>query len=605
MKINRGMLRAIAIVALGLWGVTARAQDVSQLLQQNWTWNQQVAWYEASQGSRLVPLSWLQALELAGPGQQPFLSDEHIDALRYIPRTMATQPNMRLPLGFTIDYRDDENLSFTKLRWKDGQGRFERWVGMTCAACHTTKINYNGKSMTVDGGTTLADFQAFIEHLNDALRATRDEAPRFARFAKAVLGAEDNEPNRKMLKNALASLIGTQERLAKVNQTDLRYGFGRLDAVGNILNKIAFLASPDAKPNPSDAPVSYPFLWGTPQHDFIEWNLVAKNEKKLGLEIGALARNTGEIIGVFADVVPKKHPILLSGFVSSADVENLVGHEHLLKSLRPPKWPDSVFGAPDKAKVDEGRNLFATYCKDCHTPLSRTDVSPVKVNKSKINLPNGNFGPLGTDPWMACNAIQFKGPSGILKDMKDLDGVVLGDEAPLINMLGAVAREVLLGQKDVVIAAGVSGLLGYHPLPKPAPPPGAFPAPAAPPVVLSEKERRKRECASLPPAEQEKLLVYKGRPLNGIWATAPYLHNGSVPTLYDLLLPPGQRPPKFNVGTREFDPRNVGYIATPRPDSTFEFDTKKEGNSNAGHDYLPSGFTEDQRRALVEYMKTL
>src|SRR6185436_6644521 len=94
------------------------------------------------------------------------------------------------------------------------------------------------------------------------------------------------------------------------------------------------------------------------------------------------------------------------------------------------------------------------------------------------------------------------------------------------------------------------------------------------------------------------VLAYKGRPLTGVWATPPYLHNGSVPTLYDLLLPPAQRPPTFMLGTREFDPVNVGYVTeqTPEnrslwPEKPFEFKARdalgKEipGNSNAGHDY--------------------
>src|SRR5690606_24698234 len=69
-------------------------------------------------------------------------------------------------------------------------------------------------------------------------------------------------------------------------------------------------------------------------------------------------------------------------------------------------------------------------------------------------------------------------------------------------------------------------------------------------------------------APYQSLLSYKARSLNGIWATAPYLHNGSVPSLYDLLLPkkrPGDpeegeyRPDEFMVGSREFDPVKVGF----------------------------------------------
>jgi len=115
------------------------------------------------------------------------------------------------------------------------------------------------------------------------------------------------------------------------------------------------------------------------------------------------------------------------------------------------------------------------------------------------------------------------------------------------------------------------------------------------------------------------LLAYKGRPLSGIWATAPYLHNGSVPTLYDLLLPPKDRPPSFPVGTREFDPIRVGFvtrgpdgkIAQPSTENSFVLRTRDDagrvidGNSNAGHDYGNAALTDTERWELVEYLKGL
>ena len=62
-------------------------------------------------------------------------------------------------------------------------------------------------------------------------------------------------------------------------------------------------------------------------------------------------------------------------------------------------------------------------------------------------------------------------------------------------------------------------------------------------------------------------LAYKVRPLNGIWATPPYLHNGSVPNLYALLSPVAERPKTFYLGHRDYDPVCVGYqiAATAAP----------------------------------------
>ena len=143
------------------------------------------------------------------------------------------------------------------------------------------------------------------------------------------------------------------------------------------------------------------------------------------------------------------------------------------------------------------------------------------------------------------------------------------------------------------------------------------------------------------------LFVYKGRPLNGIWATAPYLHNGSVPNLYELFLPSSCedkegrrlkegttcRSETFTVGSRELDTDKVGFKQLDKgkyPDLVF--DTSLLGNSNKGHEYavgvtpiikqdkdgnavrgadgefareyLPA-ITDDERWALVEYLKTL
>ena len=108
-------------------------------------------------------------------------------------------------------------------------------------------------------------------------------------------------------------------------------------------------------------------------------------------------------------------------------------------------------------------------------------------------------------------------------------------------------------------------------------------------------------------------LAYKVRPLNGIWATPPYLHNGSVPNVYALLSPVAERPRTFYLGHREYDPVNIGYRYDELAGG-FMFDTTIRGNHNTGHEFnddktnkgvIGSGLKPDERRALIEYLKTL
>ena len=164
-------------------------------------------------------------------------------------------------------------------------------------------------------------------------------------------------------------------------------------------------------------------------------------------------------------------------------------------------------------------------------------------------------------------------------------------------------------RKDIL--AKIKDISYFDLRPSPQAPGQASAEPPAPdasqPLRDDARAARFKRCMT----DTNPVLAYKGRPLTGIWATPPYLHNGSVPTLYDLLLPPGERPASFYLGSREFDPDKVGYVTAQSADNNFLYRTRDEagrfidGNSNAGHDYGNATFTEEQRRALVEYMKGL
>jgi hypothetical protein len=116
---------------------------------------------------------------------------------------------------------------------------------------------------------------------------------------------------------------------------------------------------------------------------------------------------------------------------------------------------------------------------------------------------------------------------------------------------------------------------------------------------------------------------YRARPLNGVWATAPYLHNGSVPSLYWMLMPAAERPTQFCLGARDFDPKHVGLTVTTscaKGETLFSVTAPDgsavNGNSVLGHSLegtpgpgkpgvIGRLLTDEERFDLIEYLKTL
>lgn len=114
-----------------------------------------------------------------------------------------------------------------------------------------------------------------------------------------------------------------------------------------------------------------------------------------------------------------------------------------------------------------------------------------------------------------------------------------------------------------------------------------------------------------------KTAGYANMPLDGLWARAPYLHNGSVPTLRDLLKKSEDRPRRFYRGDDAYDFQNVGFSSPiptddlPQPTMRLEsgrilvlLDTRSPGNGNTGHEY-GTDLVDEDKAALLEYLKTL
>ena len=307
------------------------------------------------------------------------------------------------------------------------------------------------------------------------------------------------------------------------------------------------------------APVSYPFLWNAPRLEWVQWNGAVQNP---------IGRNDGEVLIVFghAEATVKGDDVLIR---SSGKIRNLVDLEEWTKTLTPPRWPVEILGAIDRSKADRGRLIYRKAgCVNCHADeLPYPESSPNKYGKTFIKVARTPLAELKTDPVMAENFLSRTAKTG-----------------KFVRLFGG-APEVPAWQ---MVYMGLVKLVE-----------GDLPAAGLSPEQMLEATGYRETVI---PAKED-LLGYKSGPLAGIWSTAPYLHNGSVPSLFQLLLPPERRDKVFHVGSREFDPKYVGFQAGPSP-GTFEFRTDVPGNANSGHSY-GTDLADDDRWALVEYLKTL
>lgn len=537
--------------------------DNTVYLDQNWSNQDRQYFYFTDQGSRFISYDIFINLE---QGSSDILFRDPGNMLRfgYIPVPASALNPDGLPIGFT---------------------RAENQVGFTCAACHTQQIKYDGKFIRIDGGQSFADFLLFRSELEAALNATLKDPEKLLRLVNRIKGVQSTSQQKNEVVDRLKREHKWLKDYNRRNHSETKYGYSRLDAFGAILNKGLYLTGAIDNFNPPNAPTSYPYLWDTPQHDYVEWNGSQSNS-----DVGALARNIGEVIGVFGRITPNTKRWLFfldGGYPSSIQAGNLRKLEMTVSKLESPLWPES-FPPIDLNLADKGRPLYETYCLSCHQDIDRSDPDRhIKVRMSTLDK-------IQTDPLMARNALQYEGRTGIFagKPRFYTVGGIMGETAPALYVVNNIMVGVLKNNPlQVLLAQRDAGKLGHEDMIH------------QPKYVNGQIIEQGMEVS------ERALLAYKSRPLNGIWAGAPYLHNGSVPNLYQLLLPAAKRDKQFYIGSLEFDPVNVGYVTESVPDA-FLFDTTIPGNSNSGHEYgtgydgLPQ-LTEAEIRALIEYMKTL
>jgi hypothetical protein len=532
---------ALACLLVASVGPVSAADPI--FLPQGWDAPTRAAFYTMPQGSHIVPYAWALALEQPD-ANGPLLSPALIGRLRYLPGEKDAKLNPDgLPVGFMKDV--------------DRKGR--AWLGMNCSACHTGQITYQGKSVRVDGAPALADLFGLVDGLLGALKATGTDEAKFTRFAAKVLGPTATPADAAALRKELTAFTADFEAFATRSRPAHAGGFGRMDAFSVLYNEmLGTIPGVPANYRTPAAPVSYPFLWLAPRLDWVQWN---------GSVQDPVSRNLGEVVAVFGRTTLTTTNGKL-GFDASMNTPNLYKLEQMVAQLQPPAWPEAVFGKIDQEKAKRGAMVYAREkCASCHFEKAPYPLTgPNAAGKRFIRTTQTPLKEVGTDPRMAADFVNRSAKTG---KYAPLVGGRAEAPAPEVFFyaLGALTEAEL--DKLKLTPAEAAAYNGYR-------------------------------SAILP--TDDYLLGYKTGPLPGMWATAPYLHNGSVPSLYQLLLPPAKRVTAFWVGSREFDPREVGH-RYDRGADTFRFDTSLPGNSNSGHDY-GTAITDAERWDLIEYLKT-
>lgn len=593
--------------------------------------DERLVFYHLAEGSEIFPLKWLMALESARTGRS-FM--ENLGRFGLIDNELNPGG---LPVGLTAEQTRD--LRFSNVRM----------VGVNCAACHVGQLEYRGARLRVDGGPGRFDIESFyaelaesaartirnparfvafmkryaklpkdpnpIPNLADALQLAETTAERFEqtpdfeslkrssnttdrRLAEAVelLAEEATKPEHagdspSGRPYSLRSEPGGSEELDSVNWSDsqlearIKDKFARLKdrflghvqgpAAGGdqeravledtfttfrlISNRVSFIRNLNQSKKAGGTPDGFGRT-----DAFARLRVVLLGKKHVhshtapvdyphlwgmgearwlhwdGNTNAAMERNIGQALGLGASFSDSK-------FDSSVRVRNLHTLETLARKVQPPAWPETMFGKLDHDRVRRGRELYALRCANCHQPEA---VAGAKRTEYRLF----DLKEIGTDP----NRIQ--------NFLRKVDGQPFS--AVIAEVLGKIKRKAYQAEQ---------------------------------PAVDAMREFDWDDRMEKP--EWRTTSQYTARPLTGVWATAPYLHNGSVPSLYDLLLPAKDRPVKFATGHREYDPVKVGYVQhVEKPASVF--DTKLDGNSNRGHEF-GTDLSESDRASLLECLKSL
>ena len=639
-------------------------------------------YHHLSQGTRTLPLpyNWLVNLEQPSSSvftmlfskQNKFVEQDYILRFGFIRSEADAENNPEgLPVGFAKTF--SQNIK--------GIDRETETIGLTCAACHTSHFIHDDGlkgpvEYIVEGGPATTDLGLLQKALTAAIGQTvlSSKIPffdgRFDRFARNVLGTQYSATTKIALSKDFLAVVEAQLQGGDV--IEVTEGFTRLDALNRIGNEV--FSDNIYRPEnyaPIDAPVNYPHIWTAPWFDWVQYDASV---------MGPLIRNVGEAMGVkaFLDI---KSPASSNRFSSSIPVENLVWMEAFLAGKQPNKArgfsglkaPQWTLSKIDRAKAEQGKKLYEKHCQGCHLPTLTSDKIWQKKYFDAIAWSNGGLASSTEDKVLQLHVIplkqigtDIKQASVMMNRTVDTSGSEVGtmeDSTYGLQMASNICvrdpNEIAknhhvealypydqdyyqrkpLEQNDVSlvtqwISDGANVPFGYALASTVDKAIDAWfiRSGVNDPQLQAEIKGGRPNCIQAG-------WGYKARPLNGVWATGPFLHNGSVATIRDLICPSnGQRPRFVQLGSLAFDAKNIGikqpenYQLTAQKylnkglqyddENYFILDSKILGNLNTGHHFsdqydknkpywqqasgmIGPKIESQQCDALLEYLKTI
>jgi len=548
-----------ALIALTAWSCSTEKNregfyvaDEITWAEQGWSAEERDYWHHLNAGQEFAPLNWVRALQ-APDTNLSLLDPAYLRGLGFLDKPITKNNPEGLPVGFSIN-PEKEN------------GRV--MLGLTCASCHTGQLNYQGKAFRIDGASAGFNIYKFFTDYGVALSRTLQDSLVWKDFASKVLAQEpgDEAQLKKEVGEVMALAAWEMEAYAKLGTPSVDAGHGRMDPFNRIGNEVFGLGlGEQANYHAANAPVGVPYLWDVARLNWVHYN--ASFSKPIARNILQVLGNGGKTYFLDEQGNVKTGP---EKWASNFNIERLFEMEKGFAALKAPKWPSAMLGEIDLKKAADGKALFMQNCAKCHAPRIVAGSDPANPKWEVAAVP---LHVIGTDSSEAATFVNRRYNASKL----------LGPGATSID--GATGLQLLTEEMEKYAYKQ----LGY-----------------------TDEQIQKINGDGKYEVVRAK-GVYKARPLDGIWSTPPFLHNGSVPNIYELLSPPAERSTTFWLGTFEYDPAKLGYVSQ-QAHKSFLFDTRLPGNANTGHAFtddaatkgkIGRALTPDERMAIIEYLKVL